>query len=185
MSRITEWWITRSRAAIVVNGSLKMRCQSEKTRLVVIPTDLRSYRSARKVNRTPSPRDFAAHSQCRRGRCRQSDPISLVPGGGADRAWQRANVAPGSRWPSTRGDGLHRLVHRQRRPGHAFCRPRLPASNNVGRILDGTPRFLRSLRLSIRITSRNSFSGSKVTPHGGTFRSRRCSGRFQDTSWSY
>src|SRR5205823_3639129 len=31
-SRMTEWWTTRSMAAIVVIGSLKMRFQSEKTR---------------------------------------------------------------------------------------------------------------------------------------------------------
>ena len=41
-SRMTEWWTTRSIAAIVVMGSLKMRIQSEKTRLVVMMTLRRS-----------------------------------------------------------------------------------------------------------------------------------------------
>src|SRR5713101_338249 len=39
ISRMTEWCTTRSTAASVVIGSLKMRDQAENTRLVVIKTE--------------------------------------------------------------------------------------------------------------------------------------------------
>jgi hypothetical protein len=45
--------------------------------------------------------------------------------------------------------------------------------------------FLRSFRASMRIASRNLYSGSKVAPRGGSSRSGRCSGRFQDACRSY
>src|SRR6266508_4505089 len=51
-SRMTEWCTTRSIAAMVVIGSLKMRFQSEKTRFVEMATLRLSYRSACKVNST-------------------------------------------------------------------------------------------------------------------------------------
>ena len=49
---MTEWWTTRSMAAIVVSGLLKMRTQSLKTRFVEIPTLFRSYRSLSTANKT-------------------------------------------------------------------------------------------------------------------------------------
>jgi hypothetical protein len=36
ISRMTAWWMRRSMAAAVVMGSLKMRIQSLKTRLLVM-----------------------------------------------------------------------------------------------------------------------------------------------------
>ncbi len=92
---MTEWWTTRSMAAIVVIGSLKIRSHSENTRLVVITTLLALVALGQQREQHLHLVAVVLHvADVVQDQAREAIELAPAPAAGADRAWPPAAAAP-------------------------------------------------------------------------------------------